>query len=107
MARDDLVAALREELASASGSTTAHARLLEPAVLDLLGQLANCAGLDDIEAWQLVGTFQLLRYNLLPAGEDGAALKAALVAFSRVLPSAPDAVPKELKQLLEAAQGYD
>jgi len=100
-ARDQAIAAIRARLGRATGADGDPAIVLEESALAEAASLAETATDNiDVEASYYLGSLHILRYELLAEGEDEADGQAALLWFSRVLPSRPDLVPARLFQTL-------
>ena len=106
MDRDQLVAELERFLQYASGPDADSAAVLDPAGLDLADQLIAVAESSDVQAAYLIGLLHWLRYQMLPEGEDGNDLHAAVSIFAKLLPVDANLVPEPLRaELADASPG--
>ncbi|MBB5871886.1 hypothetical protein F4553_005265 [Allocatelliglobosispora scoriae] len=67
----------------------------EPAAL--VHQLRMTVSDDDAAAWVLVALYHNWRCDLLPDGEDQGDRTAAVYAFARMIPNAPQLIPPAVR----------
>lgn len=90
-----LIASIRARVARAAQGGDFSAVLNTGALVEARGLAAFAEG-DDPEPAFVLGNFHLVRYQLLPPGDDGADLAAAVRWFGLLFPWRPDLVPAPL-----------
>jgi len=100
MGRDEWVASLEALLLSAAADDADANAVLADEAVELADALAAIATDDDVQAWYLVGMLRWWRYQTLPRERDHDDLAAAVDAFVRVLPHAPQVVPDPVRHVL-------